>query len=207
MAKGKVGDRIRVVHADFDSSYSNGDVGVIVQAPDTLSGAGIRFDNQQYETSTEGDYLHGHEYELIHETSSATEEAIPWAVGQEVFCLLRGKGVVTEFDSGCKAYPVRVDFESGHIGWYTYEGKEEFNYNRSLFFSDPQIIADKLPPKKPFVPILKRGDTVVVKWVDTTQVLIVHEDTERQLKGSCGEVWDKDPDVHFYKIGEEIKFQ
>ena len=33
MAKGKVGDLIRVVDADFESSYSNGDVGVIVQAP------------------------------------------------------------------------------------------------------------------------------------------------------------------------------
>lgn len=83
-------------------------------------------------------------------------------MGQEVFCLLRGKGVVTEFDSDDKVYSVRVDFETGNTDWYTSEGKEESNYNRSLFFSAPQIIADKLPPKKPFIPSFKRGDQLLI---------------------------------------------
>ena len=47
---------------------------------------------------------------------------------------------------------------------------------------------------------------LVIKWVDTAQLLVVEQETELQLKGSCREVWDKDPDVHVYKLGEEIKF-
>ena len=77
---------------------------------------------------------------------------------------------------------------------------------RSLFFSEPKIEAEKFPPKKLFVPAFQKGDVVAVKWADTVQILILEQETERQVKGNCGQVWDKDPDVHFYKLGEEVKF-
>lgn len=129
-------------------------------------------------------------------------------VGQEVLDTVFGKGeVVDSGEESYSEYPVKVRFENGCIEHFTKEGKIFKGCKRSLFFSEPVVAAELFPPKKKFVPTLKKGDIVVVKWADTTHVLIVREETECELKGSCGEVWDKDPDVHFYKIGEEIKFQ
>ena len=136
---------------------------------------------------------------------NAEEQEIDWQVGQEVWCLVFGKGVVSEVGMGYTTYPVKVDFENDTIH-YTLGGKLYFDRHRTLFFSEPKIEAEKFPPKKPFTPTLKKGDVVVVDWVDTIQVLILEEETERQVKGTCGQVWDKDPDVHFYKLGEEIIF-
>ena len=67
-------------------------------------------------------------------------------------------------------------------------------------------MSEMFPPKKKFVPTLKKGVVLAIKWVDTTQLLVVEQETERQVKGTCGVVWYKNPDVHFYKVGEEIKF-
>lgn len=129
---------------------------------------------------------------------------IDWQVGQVVWDVVYGKGVVDEV-SGGYVRPIEVQFIDG-VRTYTVDGKPDKELARTLFFSEPVITAELYPPKKPFTPTFKKGDTVVVKKGDTTQVLIVSEETERQLKGSRGEVWDKDPDVHFYKIGEEVKF-
>lgn len=56
MAKGNVGDRIRVVDADGCSGYVNGDEGVIIQADTEFSGADIHFCQNEY-----SDYLYGYE--------------------------------------------------------------------------------------------------------------------------------------------------
>ena len=133
---------------------------------------------------------------------------IDWQVGQEVFCLLRGKGFVESVDDNeGSPYTVGVDF--GYtFDHYTIDGKIfDDHKGRVLFFSEPVITAELFPPKKKFVPTLKKGDVLVIKWVDTAQVFVVEQETERQVKGTCGLVWDKDPDVHFYKIGEEVKFE
>ena len=133
---------------------------------------------------------------------------ISWEVGQEVFCLLRGKGFVVRVgDDEETPYTVEVDF--GYtFDHYTIDGKIfDDHKGRVLFFSEPVITAELFPPKKKFVPTLKKGDVLVIKWVDTAQVFVVEQETERQVKGTCGLVWDKDPDVHLYKIGEEVKFE
>ena len=133
---------------------------------------------------------------------------IDWQVGQEVFCLLRGKGFVESVDDNeGSPYTVGVDF--GYtFDKYTIDGKiYDDHKGRVLFFSEPVVTAELFPPKKEFVPTLKKGDVLVIKWVDTAQLLVVEQETERQVKGTCGLVWDKDPDVHFYKCGEEIKFE
>lgn len=135
---------------------------------------------------------------------SQQDSQIDWQVGQEVFCILLGKGVV---DHISKDKEIGVTFEK-HTGirWYTPDGKCYEDCNRTLFFSEPKIIAETKPPKKPFVPVFKQGDTIIVKWADTTRVLILEKETERQVKGMDGQVWDKDPDVHFFKLGEQVKF-
>ena len=137
--------------------------------------------------------------------NNTEEQEIKWEVGQEVFCILRGKGVVTEVLS-CTDYPVEVKF-ADTFDRYTLGGKIYTDHKgRVLFFSEPKIEAEKFPPKKLFVPAFQKGDVVAVKWADTVQILILEQETERQVKGNCGQVWDKDPDVHFYKLGEEVKF-
>lgn len=193
--------------------------GVIVERPDEDDPdicVRVKYDEGCLAGDTVGAWLRNLEFleEKPSEEVGAQENSqinwegsqIDWQVGQVVWDTVHGKGEVTRVDESFY-YPVGVEFDNGDTEDYTLCGEIHEQVKRSLFFSEPVITAELFPPKKPFVPTLKKGDTVVVKWVDTTQVLIVREETERQVKGSCGEVWDKDPDVHFYKIGEEIKFQ
>lgn len=136
-------------------------------------------------------------------------EEIKWEVGQVVWDVIFGEGeVVTVDEDNLSVFPITVRFEiAGQEESYTKEGKLFRDCKRSLFFSEPVVTAELFPPKKKFTPTLKKGDVLVVKWVGTIQMIIVEQETERQVKGTCGPVWDKDPDVHFYKVGEEIKFQ
>ena len=139
--------------------------------------------------------------------NNAEEQEIKWEVGQEVWDVRYGKGIVDTLLAIPCQYPIGVVFADGGTASYTSKGLNRCtDVYRSLFFSEPKIEAELFPPKKPFTPTLKRGDTVVVEWAGTVQVLTLSEETERQVRGTCGQVWDKDPDVHFYKLSEEIKF-
>lgn len=97
---------------------------------------------------------------------------IDWQVGQEVWDVRNGRGIVksTEYEGG---YPIFVEFDLKEFGGenvadcYTLDGRYGKTQTlRSLFFSEPKIIAEKYPPKKPFVPKLKNGDVIFVKVKD-----------------------------------------
>ena len=47
-----------------------------------------------------------------------------FTVGQEVFSLNRGKGVVTCIDEDALFYPVEVTFYDGRVNDFTYGGRE-----------------------------------------------------------------------------------
>lgn len=139
--------------------------------------------------------------------NNAEDQEIKWEVGQEVWDVRYGKGIVDTLLAIPCQYPIGVVFADGGTASYTSKGLNRCtDVYRSLFFSEPKIEAEKFPPKKLFVPAFQKGDVVAVKWADTVQILILEQETERQVKGNCGQVWDKDPDVHFYKLGEEVKF-
>lgn len=139
--------------------------------------------------------------------NNTEEQEIKWEVGQEVWDVRYGKGIVDTLLAIPCQYPIGVVFADGGTASYTSKGLNRCtDVYRSLFFSEPKIEAEKFPPKKLFVPAFQKGDVVAVKWADTVQILILEQETERQVKGNCGQVWDKDPDVHFYKLGEEVKF-
>lgn len=139
--------------------------------------------------------------------NNTEEQEIKWEVGQEVWCLIFGKGVVHSIDTIEADYPVGAEF-SGEIRFYTKDGKYYDDHHRTLFFSEPKIEAEKFPPKKPFVPVFKKGDRVVVtniyngyQWID-----IVEEENEDCVTTEKESAWLVKSAHKFYKIGEEIKF-
>ena len=81
-------------------------------------------------------------------------------VGDVVWCLLYGKGVIKSVDDQDNSeFPILVAFESGEE--FTYKPTGEFNYKskRILFFSEPKIEASVT---RPFVPTLV-GKRVAVR--------------------------------------------
>jgi hypothetical protein len=69
-------------------------------------------------------------------------------VGQEVWCLVHGKGSVVDIIENDEdyGYPVIVNFENERYG-YTKEGKYAILGNRTLYFSEPKIEAQEFPSK------------------------------------------------------------
>lgn len=71
-----------------------------------------------------------------------------WYVGQQVYCLQNGEGVVIDIDQTLK-YPIIVEFPSTYIR-YTYTLNGEMNENSAtpmLYPAKPEIILPKWQPK------------------------------------------------------------
>ena len=66
-------------------------------------------------------------------------------VGQKVWCVLFGEGVVVEIT--CGAYPVKVRFESGEVESYTSKGNLFSRGNRALFHHPVKIVQDESATK------------------------------------------------------------
>ena len=181
------GDRGVVTRSDEDGTDT---VWVLWQTPDSIKGMEL------WCTVSELTFL---------ETQDCEPESIPWEVGQEVWCLLRGKGVVNSV--GVESVVIWFD----RYGAYKYTSKGEpcgYEGVRSLFFSEPNVVAETMPPKKPFVPVLKEGDIVIVKHKRLEDKAILSVDREEE-----DAVWFKEEEDgylktawNFFKIGEEIKW-
>ena len=138
-----------------------------------------------------------------------TEKPIEWEVGQVVWDTKYGKGVVVEADSlNFPKFPVSVNFERVGQRNYSADGKNGgAENNRSLYFSEPVITAERFPPKKPFTPILKEGDQVVVKtdWGEDG-LYTVKEETECHIYFEERLVILHKSNIKaIYKLGEEVK--
>ena len=153
----------------------------------------------------------GHFEHVKEEIMNNTEEQeIKWEVGQEVWCCAYGKGVVES---------VSLIDDEIHVGFNRFNNSFNYDVNgivyggtsRTLFFSEPKIEAEKLPPKKLFVPTLTKGDVVLIKAKEK----LFGEGTVRTV---CGEVDDRiyisEDRKYFLKkdiesiriLTEEIKF-
>lgn len=169
----------------------------------TKAGVWIKWDD----TSADS-WIELRKLEFITPPQQQTQKEIVWEVGQKVFCLLYGEGVVHSVDDSRNHYPIEVEYEDTFNN-YTRDGKLfDGHKNRSLFFSDPKVTAECFPPKKPFEPTLKHGDKVLIEfqdggWLVTT---IAAEDEEEVyfLNQVSGTHYFKDG-LRFYKIGEEIE--
>ena len=70
---------------------------------------------------------------------------IEFYVGQKVWCVIFGEGVVAEIT--CGQYPVKVRFENGEVELYTSEGRTLSRGNRALFHHPVKIVQDEITAK------------------------------------------------------------
>lgn len=143
--------------------------------------------------------------------NNSEEKEINWEIGQEVFCLLRGKGVVHQiYNTGMDwSEGVDVYFMNHGIIRYKFDGTIGTGFNRSLFFSEPKIEAEKFPPKKPFVPVLKKGDVILVKSSGYKEGIVrtVYEELEDIIVIDAKGDFHAKSQIHsIHRIGEEIIF-
>ena len=196
----KIGDKVKFKKSSLDSGMIDAKEGDVFTVKESYKRA-VTLEELQ------GCYHVTHFEHVKEEIMNSTEEQeIKWQVGQEVFCLLRGKGVVCAIlDTDC--YCVEVEFEDT-VDRYTIDGRLYDDYKaRTLFFSEPQITAELFPPKKPFVASFKEGDTVVAKAKDgtNTTVFYVREEDEECVIANSGWKYPK-KNNKFFKLTEEIKF-
>lgn len=121
-------------------------------------------------------------------------------VGQTVWCLLRGKGKICEVNE--LEEEVLVEFETGRILWYLDSGKITYETNRTLFFSEPKIIADEVPK---FEPTLQKGDKIVVSSLVGGTFAIVAEVVQEceDYVETAGTYFYKDRFL-FFRVGDQI---
>ena len=72
-------------------------------------------------------------------------EKIMFTVGQRVWCVIFGEGVVAEIT--CDRYPVKVKFENGEVESYTSGGRMFSTGNRALFHHPVKIVQDESATK------------------------------------------------------------
>ena len=136
----------------------------------------------------------------VHVKNEVKQDA--FRVGDVVWCLVYGKGVITKI-LGLPYYytfPVEVDFESVGNTWYTLDGKMDEGAQRTLFFSEPKIEASVT---RPFVPTLVGKRVVVVPKFDPRLFTVFKEDSERIYVTEEGHYWDKDKIDELYEVKSE----
>jgi hypothetical protein len=132
-------------------------------------------------------------------------------VGQTVYCLIFGRGKVVRIDENCShSYPVAVNFEMPGIDshdFYTFDGKLRKAGRRTLYFSEPKIIADELPKFEPKLigkHICFEVDGQIIKGKvekETNETIAVYI-----AKASCGVIFKKENIGAIYIISE-VRFR
>ena len=141
------------------------------------------------------------------------DQEIKWEVGQEVWDTSLGQGEVIHV-SDTKVQVKFGNSQCWNMMCYTPEGiyqTLQCAKNRTLFFSEPEIIAEKFPPKKLFVPALKKDDVVIIKVVNKlfgegTVRTIYSEIEDRIYISTDGEYFLKKDIESIHILSEEIKF-
>lgn len=200
----KIGDKVKFKKSSLDSGMIDSDESCSNKVIAVCSkGQWVKI----YQNGWPVMYHPNHFEHVKEETMNTNEEqSINWEVGQEVWCLLRGKGQVNQVGDST----ISVWFDKFGAWGYSKDGgfAVDSQYPRTLFFSEPKIEAELFPPKKPFTPTLKKGDTVVVKHVTFKEAYVLTVDYEEEdavwfnneNDGYLKKSWN------FHKIGEEIKF-
>lgn len=123
-------------------------------------------------------------------------------VGDTVWCVVNGKGVVVETYPNHDyedTYPIGVSFDDSQPLWYTADGKYSYEGNRTLFFSEPKIEASVT---RPFVPTLV-GKRVVVKSFSFLTEGIIHSEDSKSFMLESGTSFQKEDVTAIYEISSE----
>ena len=131
-------------------------------------------------------------------------------VGQTVWCVIFGKGVVESIHKS-NTYPVEVEFGCGEYRCYTLSGDmfRHVKNNRSLFFSEPKVIAEAKPE---FVPKLKAGTPIILSESSAgNQMLpawVINESEDSIIATSkdCGTCLFLKEKWNVYSVGDKIEF-
>ena len=119
--------------------------GVVTAISDACKDYPIKvvFADGHYETYT----LEGKLFENTPEAHlTPRQESKPlFTVGQRVWCVIFGEGVVAEIT--CDRYPVKVKFENGEVESYTSGGHMFSKGNRALFHHPVKIVQDESATK------------------------------------------------------------
>ena len=118
-------------------------------------------------------------------------------VGDEVWCLLYGKGVVT-YCGHEGDYPVEVAFENADNAHYTLDGRYYKEANRTLFFSEPKIEASVT---RPFAPTLV-GKKVVVRQKGCYDVMLSITYEDKDMFGNPHYTFEKNI-TEVYEVSSE----
>lgn len=122
-----------------------------------------------------------------------------FVTGQKVWDLLHGEGKVISIHQN--GDPL-VGFNEFTKVRYTPDGKIGKTFNRSLYFSKPEVKGATEPP---FVPKLKKGDRILIlsNKTNAKEFATVARDELKLVETQSGCIYSK-KDYQFYKIGEPI---
>jgi hypothetical protein len=129
-------------------------------------------------------------------------------VGQTVWDVVYGKGEVVNVLQNVLKYPVVVKFVDGKRH-FTEDGESDENHARTLFFSEPKIIAETKPT---FVPTLQVGTPIILTKHDVTSQMIPAWVTKEAEDSVTVETTDSVNRVFYkkewnvYSVGEKIEF-
>ena len=119
-------------------------------------------------------------------------------VGDDVWCVLHGRGKVVRIDD-VSINSVVVNFDTARFGCYLPSGKLSAFMQRTLFFSEPKIEASVT---RPFVPTLV-GKRVVVKLFSHLTEGTVCSETSCSFLLESGTSFSKQDVQAIYEISSE----
>ena len=123
-------------------------------------------------------------------------------VGDVVWCLIYGKGIVKNILDQYTMYSVIVAFENGeNIMTYTQDGKVSSSSKRTLFFSEPKIEA---LTTRPFMPTLIGKKIVVTLYNGSSFVGEVLDEDKDFILFRCDEYLKKELIKELYVLGENV---
>ena len=178
----KVGD-IVLLREDVDSLYSRnlhkGDWYVVLGV---MEYGGSQFVSIKDEDRVAAWYLSSNFTPVILKGGKrAIKEGDMFQVGQKVWDVVRGEGVVTDILKW-EEYPVLVEFDD-EDECYTADGKYREDYAfPSLYPYEPKIVKAEGDEDTPFIPVFEDGDLVQVKFVGSEEihdtVFVVEKETK-----------------------------
>ena len=122
-------------------------------------------------------------------------------VGQEVWCLLFGKGEVIHVrDYG--DFPVEVKYPNGKICEYTERGELFKTSSRSLFFSKPKVQAAEEPP---FISEIEEKTVIIKDAEGDFHVILVYYEGEKYIR-SYNDIKYLKEDITIYSVDKVFKY-